>query len=172
MALPAIGGAPARLAINISPSQLHSEPFLDALTAILRRHCMTADRVDLEITEQVAFRNLETNTVMLERARKAGFAIVMDDFGTGYSSLSMLDALPLDKVKLDSAFVRQARASGRHNVLAATIRLVKDLKLVCCVEGIEDEATAQLVREYGCDLVQGYWIGRPSIVASRARRAA
>ncbi|MEL6285711.1 MAG: EAL domain-containing protein [Pseudomonadota bacterium] len=166
--LPSIRNSHTNLAINISPSQLNSDGFLDRLQATLESHGVPNDRIELEITEQIAIRNLERNIARLKDAKDNGFKIVLDDFGTGYSSLSMLDALPLDKVKLDRSFVLRARSGPRtRHVLGATIRLVSDLDLECRVEGIEDEATAILVSSYGCSLIQGYWIGCPEVVTTR-----
>lgn len=169
-ALPYIADADARLAINVSPSQLTSTLFLQRLKEIIDCHGVRPEAIEIEITEQVAFRNVEDNADTLRRAKEMGFTIVLDDFGTGYSSLSMLDALPLDKLKLDRAFIERTKnQNSGGQVLGATIRLAKELGLVCCVEGVEEGNTADLVRALGCDQIQGYWVGRPIVPEEDAR---
>ena len=163
-AIPAVRNQNCLLAINVSPSQLSSSTFLDDLQAVARQHHFAMDRFELEITEHVAFRNLEENIRVLEQARKLGCQIVLDDFGSGYSSLSLLDKLPLDKVKLDKSLQESTSANG---VLNATIRLTKDLGFECCVEGIETEQAARHVVEQGADRMQGYWFGRPLTIDER-----
>ncbi|WOR16174.1 EAL domain-containing protein [Hyphomonas sp. FCG-A18] len=163
-AIPVIRNQNCFLAINVSPSQLSSSTFLDDLQAVARLHHFAMDRFELEITEHVAFRNLEENIRVLEEARKLGCQIVLDDFGSGYSSLSLLDKLPLDKVKLDKSLQESTSANG---VLNATIRLTKDLGFECCVEGIETEQAARHVVEQGADRMQGYWFGRPLTIDER-----
>lgn len=163
-ALPVIAGSPKRIAINVSPSQLASTRFFPRLESILDQYAIPPAQIELEITEQIAIRNIDENAKILSEAKKRGFTIALDDFGTGYSSLSMLDALPLDKLKLDRTFLQRSQLSGQSSkVLAATIQLARQLGIVCCVEGIEDQETADLVTRYGCDQLQGYWIGRPKL---------
>lgn len=153
------------LAINISPSQLSHPNFLSQLSAKLKDHNVDPNTIELEVTEQVAFRNVEHNIKMLNEARALGMRISLDDFGTGYSSLAILDTLPLDKLKIDRAFLqRHDLRTERHDVLAATIDLARKLNLTSCIEGVEDENTARAAAEMGCDLLQGYWIGRPKLV--------
>lgn len=163
-ALPVIAGTPKRIAINVSPSQLASTRFFPRLESVLDQYAIPPAQIELEITEQIAIRNIDENAKILSEAKKRGFTIALDDFGTGYSSLSMLDALPLDKLKLDRTFLQRSQLSGQSSkVLAATIQLARQLGIVCCVEGIEDQETADLVTRYGCDQLQGYWIGRPKL---------
>ncbi|MEL6666020.1 MAG: EAL domain-containing protein [Pseudomonadota bacterium] len=152
---------PGFLAINVSPSQLGASSFLDLLKSIARENEFPMERIEIEITEHIAFRNLETNIQTLEAARRLGCTISLDDFGSGYASLSLLDQLPLDKVKLDRS-IQTARY--RRDVLRATIRFAKELGFSCCVEGIETESDAISARLLGCDQMQGYWIGAPECV--------
>lgn len=153
------------LAINVSPAQLLASDFIGCLMTVLKRHAVHPSRITLEVTEQVAFRNVEKNVDILEKARAFGMQVALDDFGTGYSSLSMIDVLPLDKLKIDQAFVRRAGESDRtDSILSAAIRLAKQLNLTCCVEGIETEDAANRVKNLGADEVQGYWLGAPYLL--------
>lgn len=156
-----------RLAINVSPAQLLASDFFATLMNILSRHGTEPSRITLEVTEEVVFRNLERNVAVLERARGVGMAIALDDFGSGYSSLGMLDALPLDKLKIDRTLVTNALRSPRSlNILNAAIGLAQKLDLVACVEGIESEKEHKLVEPLGATQVQGFWIGRPRLLRS------
>ncbi len=170
-ALPVVAGTNWSLAINVSPSQLTSRLFLARLSAIIARHGVSPQRIELEVTEQVAFRDMEQNCAVLHEARKLGFQVVLDDFGAGYSSLAVLDRLPLDKIKLDQAFVGDLRERAvTEKIMRATVALAHDLGIVCSVEGIESAETAALVASFGCDQIQGYWIGRPELVSLQADR--
>ncbi|PKP81861.1 MAG: hypothetical protein CVT79_08900 [Alphaproteobacteria bacterium HGW-Alphaproteobacteria-18] len=164
-ALPSLTGTSWLLAINVSPSQLISSQFLPKLSAIIAQHGIPPERIELEITEQVAFRNVDQNCAVLDKARALGFRVVLDDFGAGYSSLAMLDRLPLDKIKLDRAFVGELKDRTEiQKILKATVSLAHELGMVCSVEGIECAETAAMVAAFGCDQVQGYWIGMPELI--------
>lgn len=154
-----------RLAINVSPAQLIASDFLDTLLSVLERHEVSPTSITIEITEEVAFRNVDRNIAILQQARGLGIEIALDDFGTGYSSLSMLDTLPLDKLKIDQSFVRKSDKSEQSKrILLAAIRLAKQLGLESCVEGIETQEFAARVAVLGADHIQGYWLGRPELV--------
>lgn len=168
-ALPKIRGTDKALAINISPSQLSSAQFFDKLEDLLRTHIVPHRQIEVEITEQVAFRNDKENLLQLKRATASGFSVVLDDFGTGYSSISLLDQLPLSKVKLDHTFVRSAMETDHgQKLLAAMVGLLKQMELRCCVEGVETAVTEEFVSRLGCEEIQGYLIGRPEIVRADA----
>lgn len=164
-ALPSMVGTSWSLAINVSPSQLTSSYFLPKLCSLIEQYGVSPNRIELEVTEQVTLRNVAENSAVLSEARALGFRIVLDDFGTGYSSLAMLDRLPLDKIKLDREFVEELKDRAEtQKILKATISLAHELGMTCSVEGIESAETAEIVTAFGCDQLQGYWIGRPEIV--------
>lgn len=155
----------AKLAINVSPAQLMASDFIDSLVRLLERHDVRPHAITIEITEEVAFRNVDRNVAILKQARALGFEIALDDFGTGYSSLAMLDTLPLDKLKIDQSFVRKSdKSTQSKSILLAAIRLAKQLGLESCVEGIETEEAAKRVAVLGADTIQGYWLGKPRLV--------
>jgi len=160
-ALPYLRDSDGFLAINASPSQLSSTSFLDDLTAITATYGFGLDRIEIEITEHVAFRNLNENIRTLKQARAMGCRVSLDDFGSGYSSLSMLEELPLDKIKIDKSLQSKQHSGG---VLRATIRLATELGFECCVEGIETERAAKVATELGCSQMQGFWFGHPEII--------
>ncbi|MEL7110223.1 MAG: bifunctional diguanylate cyclase/phosphodiesterase [Pseudomonadota bacterium] len=159
-----------RLAVNVSPAQLIASDFLETLVCVLERHNVSPSSITIEITEEVAFRNVERNIAILQEARSLGIEIALDDFGTGYSSLSMLDTLPLDKLKIDQSFVRKSDKSEQSKrILLAAIRLAKQLGFVSCVEGIETQEFAARMAVLGADQIQGYWLGRPQLVNTDER---
>jgi diguanylate cyclase (GGDEF)-like protein len=155
-----------RLAINVSPAQLLASDFLPTLLSILARHDVPPAAITLEVTEEVVFRNLDKNVEVLNQARSAGMRVALDDFGTGYSSLAMLDALPLDKLKIDRTLITNARHSERSvKILSAAISLAQQLDLIACVEGVESAEELNVLMPMGAEQVQGYWIGRPYLVS-------
>lgn len=158
-----------KLAVNVSPAQLLATDFLSTLQSVLAKHKAAPSLITLEITEEVAFRNVDRNVAVLKEARSLGMSIALDDFGTGYSSLAMLDTLPLDKLKIDQSFVRKSNQSEQSkSILLAAIRLARQLGLQSCVEGIESSEVAARVAILGADTIQGYWLGRPQLVTQRA----
>lgn len=154
-----------RLAVNVSPAQLLASDFLETLLQLLSAHSVSPRSITLEVTEEVVFRNLDRNVAILDRARAAGMTIALDDFGSGYSSLAMLDALPLDKLKIDQALIRKAEHNQRSvNILNAAITLAQQLELIACVEGVETQEALDRVVEMGADQVQGYFIAKPKLL--------
>ncbi|MEL7042712.1 MAG: EAL domain-containing protein [Pseudomonadota bacterium] len=167
VALPHVRDTGHFLSINVCPSQLSSSTFVDDLVAISDQFDFPMDRLELEITEHVAFRNLDANIQTLETARSHGCRIALDDFGSGYSSLSLLEELPLDKVKLDRGFQSKTQKRG---VMEATIRLATELGFECCVEGIETAHAAHVATQLGCSQMQGFWFGYPEVIERNIHR--
>ncbi|MEM6605024.1 MAG: EAL domain-containing protein [Pseudomonadota bacterium] len=155
-----------RLALNVSPAQLTASDFLDTLLQVLDEVSLSPNQITLEVTEEVAMRNIETNISILEKAKARGMRVALDDFGSGYSSLSMLAALPIDKVKIDHRLVAQAQQDARSaDILRASIELTERLGLICCVEGVETSASINQIKQYGADEIQGFGIGKPVLVS-------
>jgi EAL domain-containing protein (putative c-di-GMP-specific phosphodiesterase class I) len=93
---------------------------------------------------------------------RIGVELSIDDFGTGHSSLAKLRSLPISEIKLDKSFVGRMRDQRDDAIIVrSTIELGRNLGLRVVAEGVEDEATADLLREYACDVIQGFWCGRP-----------
>ena len=158
------------VSINISPGQLQTNDFVSKLCRVIDSHNFLTSDVTLEITESVALRNLAANAEALQEARRAGMKIALDDFGTGYSSLSLLSRLPLDMIKIDQSLVHAASRNGDSTetaILRGALRLARELGLVTCVEGVSSEEMALQMKIFGADQIQGYWVGRPQLVAPR-----
>jgi EAL domain-containing protein (putative c-di-GMP-specific phosphodiesterase class I) len=154
--------APRLVAVNLSRAQLR--PGFAALVAqVLRATGMSADRLQLEITESLAAQD-ETIQARLHELKALGLTLALDDFGTGYSSLGSLHLLPVDTVKIDRSFVCKADTSLHHRVLIdATVRVARSLGMTTVAEGVETEAQDRVVRELGCDKGQGYLYSRPRV---------
>lgn len=150
------------VAINASAVQLRSPGFADDVAAALARHGVAPRRLEVELTETAMVEDGEQLAQVLKALRKLGVRIAMDDFGTGYSSLAHLRDFELDRIKIDRSFVdAEANDAGARAVIRAVTSLARDMEIVTIGEGVETaEQLARLI-ELGCDVVQGYHLGRP-----------
>ncbi len=172
------GTGPMRANVNVSACQLEP-PFVDDVARILGRFGFDPHLLVLEITESSFSAERPHARQVLDDLRALGVAISIDDFGTGYSALSVLRELPVDELKIDQSFVRALSEGHSGAVVAAIVQLGRDLDLRVVAEGIELGVQAALVRGLGCDVGQGFILGRPDraavveerILADRARAA-
>jgi diguanylate cyclase (GGDEF)-like protein/PAS domain S-box-containing protein len=151
-----------KIAINMSPLQLHDASLSRAVLDILAETGLSPLRLELEVTETGIVQDLGTANRLLGMLREAGIRVALDDFGTGYASLRMVKELAVDRLKIDRSFVAalaSAPESGRY--VSAIIGLARALGLGTTAEGIEDAATMRRIAAMGCDLGQGYYFGRP-----------
>jgi diguanylate cyclase (GGDEF)-like protein len=155
------GLAPQRMAVNVSVEQFKSPGFFDAVIGALDRAELDGSRLELEITESVAMLDSNHVKAQLIRLREQRIAVAIDDFGTGYSSLSYLEQLPLDRMKIDKAFVQQLGQPGSPRIAEMIVELGRTLGLRVLAEGIEDQATCDVLQTMGCHEGQGYFISRP-----------
>ncbi|HET6533676.1 MAG TPA: GGDEF domain-containing protein [Actinoplanes sp.] len=155
-------GRPLHVAVNLSPNTLLDDTLPEVSQRLLARHDVPAAALTLEITEGTLMADPDGGRVTLDRLRRLGVRISIDDFGTGYSSLGRLRDLPIDEVKIDKSFVRDAARDHRDRaLLRSTVQLGHALDLQVVAEGVEDESTYAFLAQTGCDLVQGYHISRP-----------
>src|SRR5205823_2584390 len=154
-------GIDANIALNISALSLQNLDFPDLVERMCRALKVPTDRLVLELTEgatQPLVKLMDT----LTRFRIKGIGLAIDDFGTGYSSLMQLRQLPFTEVKIDQAFVADApRSSDCRLIIQAIADLAHGLGLIATAEGVETPEQLRLVRELGCDIVQGYLISPP-----------
>ena len=155
-------GVSVPLSANISPRNLHDLTFPERLEQRLRDGNMPAPHLCLEITESVAFDDAARTMDVLSRIRLKGMQLSIDDFGTGFSSLKLLLQMPFSEIKIDRSFVSSATTSrDSATIVKSLIDLAANMKLACVAEGVETEATADLIERLGpCDL-QGFFIARP-----------
>lgn len=156
------GHAPDRLSVNISDRLFASPEFAATLQQMLDRTGADPSRLHLEITESVFRDNQASLRDSLAALKAIGVRLVVDDFGTGYSSLVSFSEAAFDGLKIDQGFIRDLETNPRHRAIVRTIvQFARDLGLSLVAEGVETEAQAQLLREFGCELAQGYLYARP-----------
>ncbi len=150
-----------RVAINISPLQLHSASLMSTVVQALAANGLSPDRLELEITESILLADTGFVHDRLSAFRELGVRISLDDFGTGFSSLSYLRTFPVDKIKIDKSFVSDLETNEDSRVITeATIGLAKALGMRVTAEGVESAFQRDYLRHLGCDELQGFLISR------------
>jgi EAL domain-containing protein (putative c-di-GMP-specific phosphodiesterase class I) len=150
------------LSVNVSPRQFNELDFVACIQATLAETGAQPDKLVLEITEGIVLGHAEDTIQKMHQLRAMGIAFSIDDFGTGYSSLSYLQRLPLREVKIDKAFVRDVTHDPNSAaIVRAIIALGESLQLEVVSEGVETAAQKAMLEALGCDVLQGYLLGRP-----------
>jgi predicted signal transduction protein with EAL and GGDEF domain len=156
-----MGLPPIRVMVNLSSRQL-TRTVTDSVARILRETGLESRYLGLELTETVLVNHQKEGTDTLHALRAMGLHLSVDDFGTGYSSFSYLKHFPLDTLKIDRAFIREIVSDPDDAAIStAIIALGHALGLTVTAEGVETEAHVKLLREQGCDEMQGYFFSRP-----------
>ncbi len=151
-----------RMAVNISARQFTDAGFLHAVQRTLTTCGLDAERLELEMTESIFLRDSQATSDMLRALDDLGVTLAIDDFGTGYSSLSYLKRFPIRTLKIDRSFIRDITEDADDEALSAAIlAMAQRLDLRVVAEGVETEAQLQMLRTFGCELVQGYLFSRP-----------
>lgn len=149
------------IGINVSPIQLRDPWFCESLLKTLTGHGIAPGRISIEVTEDAQLLNEAVVLTTIRSFRNLGMRISLDDFGTGYSSLNHLRLLPIDTIKIDRSFVEGVPDNQVGvDLIKAIVGLARTLDKAVVVEGIEDAAAAELIREVGCGFGQGYYFGR------------
>jgi diguanylate cyclase (GGDEF)-like protein len=160
------GLPPLDIAVNLSAAQLLRGDFPGTVARALADSGFPARRLTLELTESMLMKAGEQGDRTLAAVKALGVALSLDDFGTGYSSLSYLQRFPVREVKIDRSFVRGlSDPAGAHTaeaLIRSIIGLGESLRLNVVAEGVEDAATLVKLQQFGCDVAQGYFIGRPA----------
>lgn len=150
------------ISVNVSRVDMYDPHLAETLQGILDEYNITGEYLLLEITESAYTQDNEQIVETVTKLQKMGFKIEMDDFGTGYSSLSMISRLPVDAMKLDIEFVRNAfKPNGNTHMLEVIIEISKYLSVPVIAEGVETEDQLHALKTLGCDLVQGYFFSKP-----------
>lgn len=159
-------GAPRfRIGVNLCSAQFRVGDLAAEVMAVLTRHGLPAEALELEVTENIVLDNDDIVLGILQRLHNQGVGIAFDDFGTGYASLSLLKSYPLSRIKIDQSFVRGILTSKRDaSVIRAIIDMAKNFDLETIAEGIETEAQYNYLRKEKCDEGQGYFFGKPMSV--------
>jgi diguanylate cyclase (GGDEF)-like protein len=147
------------VSVNLSAEDLRDPELPAQVSRTLRRHDLPAGALRVEITEQALLTDPKAASALLDRWRADGVSVAIDDFGTGYSSLSYLRELPVDEVKLDRAFIADIERGTTSTIVRHTVAMAHGLWARVVAEGIEDEATARILADLGCDVGQGLHFG-------------
>lgn len=150
------------VSVNLSRVELYQPDIVKFINKTIQMYNLSSDFIEIEITETVAINELNILKNVLNELRKHGFSISMDDFGTGYSYISCLRDMPIDILKLDKSFLGGIEHDERsRNIAKSIVSLAKSLDLVVIIEGVESKEQAELMKQFGCDLVQGFYFARP-----------
>jgi EAL domain-containing protein (putative c-di-GMP-specific phosphodiesterase class I) len=158
------------VAVNLSVKQFEDGTLAGHVKRALMHSGLRPKQLELEVTETLLMHNTESTTRQLAELRELGVALSMDDFGTGYSSLGYLWQYRFDKLKIDQSFISALRHNEKKamEILDTIIMLGHKLDLTVTAEGIETEHQAEILAALGCDHVQGYLFGRPSLASEIA----
>ena len=150
------------VSVNLSRADIFDPTLEERMEALILGHGLGFKDIKLEVTESAYTDNARSLLDVIRRLRDKGFDIEMDDFGSGYSSLNMLSDMPIDVLKMDMKFVRNIEVSETDMQLVMLIMdIAKYLKLRVVAEGVETEGQLKLLKDAGCDLVQGFYFSRP-----------
>jgi EAL domain-containing protein (putative c-di-GMP-specific phosphodiesterase class I) len=159
-----------RVAVNISGHQLRQPDFPDLIKRILAETQLDPASLELEFTESVLMEHADQTVAVLQTLKGMGIQLSIDDFGTGYSSLSYLKHFPVDRIKIDRAFVAGInRDPGDTAIVAAVIALARTLKISVLAEGVETWAQLEFLRSHGCNEAQGFLLGAPMAAENLVR---
>ena len=150
------------ISVNVSRIDMYDPNLSSTLQGILKEFDLTGKDLLLEVTESAYTQDAQQIVETVEGLRSMGFQIEMDDFGTGYSSLNMISDLPIDALKLDMQFIRNAfREGGNTHMLEVIIGISDYLSVPVIAEGVETEEQLDALKALGCDIVQGYFFSKP-----------
>jgi len=165
------GPSRLRMAVNVSPRQLHDPAFVEQVAAMLRAHGIAPSRLVVELTETAVMTDPERGARLLARIRALGVHISIDDYGAGNASISYLRQFPAEEVKIDRSLTDGLRTGDRSAtaLVRSIIEMARALRLTVVAEGVEDDAQLATLRALGCDVAQGYAIAPPLDVEKATR---
>jgi len=156
------GLQPLRMAVNLSVAQFEQPDFTRMVARILSDSGLQPDCLELEITESLLMKDVNTAVAVLRTLKEMGVKLAIDDFGTGYSSLNYLKRLPIDRLKIDRSFVQDISIDPDDAAIAlAVIAMAHSMNLRVVAEGVETDAQLTFLRSRDCDEMQGYYFSRP-----------
>ncbi len=150
------------LALNVSALQLKDTHFITFLKNRIKVIGVKPENLCIELTESTAMDDVEVKLMDLHQIKAIGCKIAIDDFGTGYSSLAYLSRFPIDHIKIDKSFVhKMMNDEPTRQLVSSMITLAHNLKLLVVAEGVETQEQIDLLKHFGCDMIQGYVISKP-----------
>ena len=150
-----------QIAVNVCSMQFMRADFIDYVVTTYEKHSLDPSFLELEITESVLVDDVQRVIDNCHRLRELQVKVAIDDFGTGYSSLSYLQELPVDTLKIDRAFVSGLKDAGNKSVAKTIVKLAQSCGLETVAEGVESVEQSTIIRELGCDYIQGYFYSKP-----------
>jgi diguanylate cyclase (GGDEF)-like protein len=157
-----IGYKDIKMSVNLSPFQFEQANLVESILSIVRENELPVSQLELEITETTMMTNLKDTVAKLHLLVEAGMSISIDDFGTGYSSLYYLKAFPIDTLKIDRSFIKDITIDPNGAQIVETIILMAhNLGIGVVAEGVETKEQLDLLQNFGCDLIQGYYYSPP-----------
>lgn len=155
-----------RVAVNLSALQFHRANFFEQIETVLKETQTSPEMLELELTESILMENTNNAISVLERLRERGIRVAIDDFGTGFSGLSYLKTLPVSKLKIDRAFIKELEQSLSDQVITqGIINMAKQVGLEVIAEGVETKEQIALLKQFGCGYGQGFYFARPMPLA-------
>lgn len=153
---------PLVLSLNVSAVQCKKKGFIESILQILEKYDVSPGEIEIEVTETILIEDFDYISERLNELKSAGVRISLDDFGTGFSSLSYLKGLPIDTLKIDKTFVDTLLTDKNTKIITESIiYMVKRLGYETIAEGVETKEQFQYLKELECDMIQGYYMGRP-----------
>ena len=151
------------ISMNVSRRHLENEDILFYIDHLFNKYDIPPEFIEFELTESIYIDNIEPALRFITRCNHRGIKVSMDDFGSGYSSLNLISEIPIDVLKIDGVFMHRGKALNHNDkvVLNNVIRLGKELKMVVLCEGVETREQVDFLKEAGCDIIQGYFFGKP-----------
>ena len=149
------------MSVNISALEFENEDFVKNVRSVLQETGLAPLHLELELTETVLMKSIESTVLILNELRLMGVRIAIDDFGTGYSSLSYLKQLPVDTMKIDQSFIRDISDDSDQILINAVVGLGKSLRHHVVVEGVETSQQIAFLRQHDCPTVQGFYLHVP-----------
>lgn len=160
------GLPPLRMAVNISSRQFNQKDFVELVVNILHDVKLRPAQLELEIMENIILHEDVRVIDTIRRLKKIGVKVALDDFGTGYSSISHLKRIPIDRIKIDKAFVKHIHEKEDDEaIIKAIIGLAMGLNMHVCAEGVETPEQLEKLRLHGCVEAQGYYFSEPKPAA-------
>ncbi len=152
---------PLTISCNLSRVQLYNPDVAKTYKEIASKYEIAPSTIEIELTESLMLDNKERLLKAMNEIRNAGFSISVDDFGSGFSSLSLLKDIPATVIKLDKEFLNSQDTKKEHIIINSVINMAKNLNMETVAEGVENQKQSDLLKNMGCDIVQGYFYAKP-----------
>lgn len=156
-----LGNQKLAVAVNLSPVQFKKSDLASIIEQLLKKYALPAELLEIEITEGVLAKNMDSIRTELDKIKKLGVKVAIDDFGTGYSSLRYLQNLKFDKLKIDREFIKDYPEKDNGNIATTIINLARQMGLKVLAEGVETCEQYVFLKENGCDEIQGFYFYKP-----------